>query len=140
MVPRDNGTNGQSVIVSYSHWFYSGSGSSQEEMNEEGPSCSCLYLGHHSLETSSGYSGSLKNNFSKKIKDHKDASSSRLKLVTIVNINGEVTSFKTVRKKYPEKNVKVSRSKTLPSQSSLYRNSLKVTVNGTGCLDFKEVF
>ena len=101
-------------------------------------------LGHHSLETSSGYSGSLKNNFSKKDRpknqDHKDASSSRLKLVTIVNINGEVTSFKTVRKKYPEKNVKVSRSKTLPSQSSLYRNSLKVTVNGTGCLDFKEVF
>merc|ERR1712130_1024935 len=68
--------------------------------------------GHHSLETSSGYSGSLKNNFSKKDRpkkqDHKDASSSRLKLVTIVNINGEVTSFKTVRKKYPEKNVKVS--------------------------------
>ena len=96
------------------------------------------------METSSGYSGSLKNNFSKKDRpknqDHKDASSSRLKLVTIVNINGEVTSFKTVRKKYPEKNVKVSRSKTLPSQSSLYRNSLKVTVNGTGCLDFKEVF
>ena len=95
------------------------------------------------METSSGYSGSLKKNFSKKTKtkyNDKDVSSSRIKLVTIVNIDGEVTSFKTVRKKYPEKNVKISRSKTLPSQSSLYKNSLKVTVNGTGCLDFKEVF
>ena len=95
------------------------------------------------METSSGYSGSLKKNFSKKNKtknNDKDVSSSRIKLVTIVNIDGEVTSFKTVRKKYPEKNVKISRSKTLPSQSSLYKNSLKVTVNGTGCLDFKEVF
>ena len=95
------------------------------------------------METSSGYSGSLKKNCSKKTKtknNDKDVSSSRIKLVTIVNIDGEVTSFKTVRKKYPEKNVKISRSKTLPSQSSLYKNSLKVTVNGTGCLDFKEVF
>ena len=97
--------------------------------------------GHHSFDTSSA--DSSEKSTSKETRIHKQKikqkkKESRSQLVTIVSINGEVTTFRTVCKKLPEKQVKISRSKTLPS--SLYKNSLKVTVNGAGCFDFKEEF
>ena len=101
------------------------------------------------VETSEYDSGREENNFKisvekqsrKRNKTRDNPEDQTRKLVTIVNINGDITSFKTVLKKYPQtKNAKIARSKTLPAQSSLYKNSLKVTVNGTGCLDFKEQF
>ena len=92
--------------------------------------------GLQSIETNS--SKSVRKQRNKKNKKHEE---SPTKLVTIVNINGEITSFKTVFKRYPQaKNSKIARSKTLPPQSSLYRNNLKVTVNGTGFFEFKEQF
>ena len=104
---------------------------------------SCILIlhisGHHSFDTSSADSSEKMTN--KKTKMHKQKQKkkeSRSQLVTIVSINGEVTTFRTVCKKQPEKQVRISRSKTLPS--SLYKNSLKVTVNGNGCFDFKEDF
>lgn len=97
--------------------------------------------GHHSFDTSSADSSekcTSKENRIHKQKIKQKKKESRSQLVTIVSINGEVTTFRTVCKKLPEKQVKISRSKTLPS--SLYKNSLKVTVNGAGCFDFKEEF
>ena len=97
--------------------------------------------GHHSFDTSSADSSEKCNSKENRIHKQKikqKKKESRSQLVTIVSINGEVTTFRTVCKKLPEKQVKISRSKTLPS--SLYKNSLKVTVNGAGCFDFKEEF
>ena len=97
--------------------------------------------GHHSFDTSSAVSSdktAYKENRIQKHKIKQKKKESRSQLVTIVSINGEVTTFRTVCKKMPEKQVKISRSKTLPS--SMYKNSLKVTVNGAGCFDFKEEF
>ena len=95
--------------------------------------------GLHSIDTNS--SKSVEKQSRKRNKTRDNPEDQTRKLVTIVNINGDITSFKTVLKKYPQtKNAKIARSKTLPAQSSLYKNSLKVTVNGTGCLDFKEQF
>ena len=95
--------------------------------------------GLHSIDTNSSKSVEKKSRKRNKTRDNPEDQTR--KLVTIVNINGDITSFKTVLKKYPQtKNAKIARSKTLPAQSSLYKNSLKVTVNGTGCLDFKEQF
>ena len=101
-----------------------------------------LVPGHHSFDTSSAVSSEKITNKENKIHKHKTKQKKResrsQQLVTIVSINGEVTTVRTVCKKLPEKQVKISRSKTLPS--SLYKNSLKVTVNGAGCFDFKEEF
>ena len=98
--------------------------------------------GHHSFDTSSAVSSEKATNKENKIHKHKIKQKKRearsQQLVTIVSIDGEVTTVRTVCKKLPEKPVKISRSKTLPS--SLYKNSLKVTVNGAGCFDFKEEF
>ena len=97
--------------------------------------------GHHSFDTSSAVSSdktAYKENRIQKHKIKQKKKESRSQLVTIVSINGEVTTFRTVCKNMPEKQVKISRSKTLPS--SMYKNSLKVTVNGAGCFDFKEEF
>lgn len=97
------------------------------------------FSGHHSFETDSANSNDKISKFQKRKSRSKARGEVRSRLVTIVNINGEVTSFKTVHKKQ----VRITRSKTMPSQSSqssLHKNPSKVTVNGTGCWEFKEDF
>jgi len=96
--------------------------------------------GHHSLDTNSARSTINTTKFRKQMTNKKSDTKSKSKLVTIVNINGDVTTFKTVCKSYREKSGKVSRSKTLPSQAGFYRNNLKISVNGAGSLNFIEPF
>lgn len=96
--------------------------------------------GHHSLDTNSARSTINTTKFRKQMTNKKSDTKSKSKLVTIVNINGDVTTFKTVCKTYREKSGKVSRSKTLPSQAGFYRNNLKISVNGAGSLNFIEPF
>ena len=98
-----------------------------------------MFSGHHSFETDSANSSDKISNVQKRKSRSKARGEVRSRLVTIVNINGEVTSFKTVHKKQ----VRITRSKTMPSQSSqssLHKTPSKVTVNGTGCWEFKEDF
>ena len=72
--------------------------------------------GLHSLETTSASSSQRKS----KAKNNR-------RLVTIVKINGETSTFRTLSTKCTDRTLKITRSKTLPSY---HKQKLLLTVNG----------
>ena len=80
--------------------------------------------GLHSLETTSASSS---HNFPSEPQQRRSRVRSRGRLVTVVRITGETSSFRTFSTKYTDKTLKVTRSKTLPSY---HKEKLVLTVNG----------